>query len=180
LFEVLYFDGLSAFPDKKDLEYLCQKTKSYTKKADVRFEISPGIPAKYVPTLVWTDSFMHFVKEIHSRYKTTEDTVVIHILYLPGIYFDSATTIGIAYTDYAFSIFLPPEGDSRERSTLLHEFGHLIGLLDNSPRNDRFRDKHHHMHCSNEECVMYWSAIGGESPDFDTSCKTLIKMNGGK
>jgi hypothetical protein len=44
-----------------------------------------------------------------------------------------------------------------EQSTLVHELGHAIGLVDNGVAMVAdHKDAEHGAHCSNQECVMYW------------------------
>jgi predicted Zn-dependent protease len=48
-----------------------------------------------------------------------------------------------------------------EQSTLVHELGHTLGLVNNGlPMKHEHQDKAHGAHCSNEDCVMYWSNEG--------------------
>ncbi len=44
-----------------------------------------------------------------------------------------------------------------EQTTLVHEFGHAMGLVNNGvPLSSRHQDAAHGHHCSNNDCVMYW------------------------
>jgi hypothetical protein len=44
-----------------------------------------------------------------------------------------------------------------EQTTLVHEFGHAMGLVNNGvPLTSRHQDTAHGHHCSNNDCVMYW------------------------
>ena len=48
-----------------------------------------------------------------------------------------------------------------EQSTLVHEMGHALGLVNNGvPMQVNHQDKAHGAHCSNSKCVMYWSNEG--------------------
>jgi len=48
-----------------------------------------------------------------------------------------------------------------EQATLVHEFGHVMGLVDNGiPMVSDHLDPDHPRHCTNEECVMYWQNEG--------------------
>jgi predicted Zn-dependent protease len=48
-----------------------------------------------------------------------------------------------------------------EQATLVHEFGHVMGLVDNGvPMVTDHLDKEHPRHCTNEDCVMYWQNEG--------------------
>jgi hypothetical protein len=44
-----------------------------------------------------------------------------------------------------------------EQTTLVHEFGHAMGLVNNGvPLSTNHQDTAHGHHCSNNDCVMYW------------------------
>ncbi|MFL5784991.1 MAG: hypothetical protein ACJ76H_10300 [Bacteriovoracaceae bacterium] len=48
-----------------------------------------------------------------------------------------------------------------EQSTLIHEMGHGIGLVNNGlPMTTAHEDTAHKPHCSNPDCVMYWQNEG--------------------
>ena len=112
---------------------------------------------------------------------------VIHILYLNGEYEDNDQTLGLAYSGSSFALFKEKIEDSAfllisstdiEKSVIVHEFGHLLGLVNNgyqSPHNHE--DSQHPHHSDNDESVMYWAIesqdignqIDGEPPNnFDS------------
>ncbi len=48
--------------------------------------------------------------------------------------------------------------EASEASVLLHELGHLFGLVDNgAPMVEPHRDPEHGAHCDDEECLMFWA-----------------------
>lgn len=48
-----------------------------------------------------------------------------------------------------------------EQSTLVHEFGHAIGLVNNGVKQiSSHQDPEHGAHCNNPDCVMYWQNEG--------------------
>ncbi len=77
-----------------------------------------------------------------------------------------------------------------ESSTIEHEFGHLLGLV-NLPQpgqgdNENFSQKGH---CSNPACLMYYKSRSNEIAGYlkganvlalDANCKHILKRNGGK
>lgn len=53
-----------------------------------------------------------------------------------------------------------------EAAILLHEFGHVLGLVDNgAPLTSDHRDEEHGKHCTNPDCLMYWEYEGTKIVD---------------
>jgi len=51
-----------------------------------------------------------------------------------------------------------------EQSTLVHEMGHALGLVNNGvPMLENHQDKEHGAHCSASKCVMFWANEGTSS-----------------
>ncbi len=72
-----------------------------------------------------------------------------------------------------------------EQSTMIHELGHAIGLVNNGvPTTSDHHDSEHGAHCRNDDCVMYWlnegasdmaafvqrSVLSGNTILFDDAC----------
>jgi hypothetical protein len=54
-----------------------------------------------------------------------------------------------------------------EQATVVHEFGHLAGLVDSGvPMVSPHLDPEHLKHCTNDTCVMYWQNEGAEDLAF--------------
>ncbi|MCB9797906.1 MAG: hypothetical protein H6741_34940 [Alphaproteobacteria bacterium] len=48
-----------------------------------------------------------------------------------------------------------------EQTTLIHEVGHALGLVNNGlPLTAQHQDAEHGAHCTDNECVMYWANEG--------------------
>jgi len=120
------------------------------------------------------------------RYKSG-DEFVIYILYLNGEFEDNDKTLGLAYKGSSFVMFQEKIEDAAfllisaqdiEKAVLVHEYGHLLGLVNNgytSPHDHE--DPDHPNHSNNEESVMYWAIesqdlynqLDGEPPNnFDS------------
>lgn len=57
---------------------------------------------------------------------------------------------------------VPLLASSLEQSTLVHEIGHVLGLVDlGLPMAAPHADPAHGGHCSNPDCVMYWEISAG-------------------
>ncbi|SCY91932.1 hypothetical protein [Flavobacterium caeni] len=77
-----------------------------------------------------------------------------------------------------------------ETTVILHELGHLLGLVNlGSPMQTPHEDGAHPKHCTNENCLMFWEAggsgilgmmIGGNLPQLDADCLADLQANGGR
>jgi hypothetical protein len=57
-----------------------------------------------------------------------------------------------------------------EQATVVHEFGHLAGLVDNGvPMVSPHLDPEHAKHCTNEVCVMYCRTKGQKTMRYSFS-----------
>lgn len=95
---------------------------------------------------------------------TTADFIV---LFLNGNFNNQEKVIGISiggtpviavFKDVIISSGYPTIVETFiEQVTLVHEFGHCVGLVDNGiPMVADHEDPDHPHHCSNQECVMFW------------------------
>lgn len=107
------------------------------------------------------------VRDTHS----TGDALAVHVLYLQGSFSaDGGETnaLGVAYTASTAALF--PDrwrdlttvllgGDvAAERAVLVHELGHLFGLVDLTYRSEiDHEDPEHPGHSRNRGSVMYWA-----------------------
>lgn len=168
---------------KADLEYIKTKIRLYCHKEIVEFVVDPEVSYAALPTIYWNPSILSFYEFTHSRFTTTGDTLVIRILIVPGLNWPDLTVRGLAYGDYAFVLYRQQTTPDHDRAVMLHEFGHLIGLVNcGTPcqTNHQEIDPNHKPHCHNEKCVMYWCSPDGQYPDFDAPCKLDIAAAGGK
>jgi hypothetical protein len=108
----------------------------------------------------------------------------------------------VAYRNTSFVIFeetiqgfsgqpLAPGTAVLETTVLNHEFGHLLGLVNaGTPLLSDHQDVAHGRHCTDEDCLMYWTAetgeglvnmiSGGTVPTLDSQCRADLEGNGGK
>jgi hypothetical protein len=171
-------------PDPEAVAYFKAKIERYCHKTDVVMVVDEQLPFTVAPTLIWDDQHIELMENYTARFRTTGDTLVIRVLYLAGLYIHDPVTRGLAYGEYAFALFRNTFVAQHERAILLHEFGHLIGLVNGgTPMKSEHAetDPKHKQHCRNEgQCVMYWCAPTIPEPDFDLPCKQDIAANGGK
>jgi len=108
----------------------------------------------------------------HRNVASTRDTVSFYVLFLNGRFKDAdgrtlRNTTGISVRGTGIVALFKPaitEGWATpmlpvfmEQTTLIHEFGHAIGLVDvGIPAITRHRDEAHGAHCTNPACIMFF------------------------
>lgn len=115
----------------------------------------------------WTADDIWANQERFRDHDSTRDEVVLYMHVLEGEPKDSGA-IGIAYSSSSTVIFLERirnaaatplvTAEQIERSTTVHEVGHLLSLVNmtyESPRNHE--DPDHQGHSKNPDSVMYWA-----------------------
>jgi len=134
----------------------------------------------------------------------TGDLAVIHLLYLDGgTDQDSSggSLLGLACTGTSFALLkqtcdatanLLVSPDEVEATVLVHEVGHLLGLVNlGAPLQSPHEDAAHPGHDSTSGCVMFWQVEtsnprqllmnGGAAPtQFDAACVADLRALGGK
>ena len=103
----------------------------------------------------------------------TSTTAELYVLFLNGDYEDNQGTInknviGLSVDGTpvvaVFKDVILTSGLSSftevfiEQATIIHEFGHTLGLVNNGvPMITSHEDSTHPHHCTNEDCVMFWA-----------------------
>lgn len=113
---------------------------------------------------------------------------------------DNSFILGSAYRNTSFVMYEStiknlsdgvgePSRVDLETTVILHELGHLLGLVNLAPMASAHEDAAHPKHCNNEDCLMFWEAesssllgmmIGGNVPTLDAACLADLQANGGK
>jgi hypothetical protein len=126
---------------------------------------------------------------------TAGSTIAVHILITDADYIDPGN-LAISYWNTSICLFgksiYANSGNSSQAgrinlTTVLleHEFGHLLGLVgQGSPEQRPHRDAMNGFHCSNPNCLMYFSIetnpASNNIPSFDDDCLADLKANGSK
>lgn len=120
------------------------------------------------------DAIFALVEQHRDRPPFDAGTVSYYVLWLDGrLVADGEVkdgVLGVAWVSAGvIAMFKPviegagidPTGASQryvEQVTLVHEIGHLAGLVDNGlTLTSDHRDDEHGAHCTNQDCIMYWT-----------------------
>lgn len=186
-------------PDNESLSLLRQRLVDVCRK-DVEIRLSDKFTvSKREYTIQDVHSIQNKYRNYHNQYIDFGKSVFYaFVLYLDGKYSDG-NVIGLAYSADSFCIFqeniknnvnpfgVPPTARQVEKSVLVHEFGHLLGLVSRGEDTAyKYKeDTQHEHHCENKNCVMYHAIDTtdiisaflnqGTPNDFCESCR--LEMN---
>lgn len=133
---------------------------------------------------------------------TNGEVLTAYLVFIDGAYAgDQSTTktLGVAYYPSSMVIFEntiqnlsgsigQPSTVSLESTVSQHEFGHIMGLVNNgTPLTSLHQDEPHGRHCNNENCLMYYEAESSRGisrmngvPVLDSACLADLRANGGQ
>lgn len=134
---------------------------------------------------------------------TSGQLLTAYIVFVDGEYSGNegnSKVLGVAYYPSSMVIFAKSiddfSGDIGQPATLslqavvlTHEFGHVMGLVNNGTQMTvPHQDVPNGRHCVNENCLMYYEAetnritgrMGSLIPQLDSACVADIRANGGK
>ncbi|MGM0404809.1 MAG: hypothetical protein ACQEQM_01540 [Thermoplasmatota archaeon] len=138
--------------------------REYTDKEEITHKMGDVI--SYQDTKpVYTEQDLVYLEERYRREETKDNTLVIYVLYLNGEW-EKEGVLGLSYRGSNIVIFKEMimssaakstnlEYGSIEASVLVHEWGHLIGLVGRGYDSEHEDHEYPH-HCSEEagRCVM--------------------------
>ncbi len=154
---------------------------------------SPGMSS-------FTTQQVYEIEKEHRDSFTEDKTLAAYFIILDAPY-QQENVLGVAYFNTSMALFEgvikqntggfgQPSAATVESSVLMHEFGHILGLVDTgSSMVTNHEDGEHEKHCNNENCLMYWAIqttdlmgnlTGGSIPDLDKNCIQDLQANGGK
>jgi hypothetical protein len=191
--EIQYMIGYA--PDTSSVNKLVTFLNKLINKPNGIVVTEQEIPANASPVLSISD-----VVSLEKRYRTyftANDMISVHILITNG-YSPNDNILATAYWNTSYCIYGKAVSDNSDGygeeskftliSTILeHEFGHLMGLVDQgSPMQNNHRDIANGAHCNNPDCLMYYNVettdISGIAniPPLDANCLSDLKANGSK
>ena len=185
---------------KSRIEQYCNKNSVVVDKAS--FNTIPKTKSKY-----YIEDILKLENEYRNQYMEG-DSIGLYYIFLNGEY-ETGNVLGVAYSGSSIGIFketiqnaandsiLITEEDI-ERSVVVHEFGHLLSLVNIGYVSERdHHDESHPRHCNHEEyegtqiydCVMYYAVettsvsinsfyniLRGLPDDFCEDCKYDIEQ----
>lgn len=176
---------------------------------DSRLHKSKGVQiiAKSIPTPGEDDFSLETLQTMEEAYRTKEtleQTLAVWIFVADGDFSENKNNtkaLGIAYGPTSIALFgktindysdglNQPSTEVLESTVLMHEFCHLLGLVNNgTPMVNNHQDAAHAHHCSNQDCLMYHAAetnqflghfLWNTPPSLKAQCLQDLKNNGGK
>ncbi len=102
------------------------------------------------PSSYEAEFFVLFLKGYFEREGAPDNQII-------GVSIVGTPVIAIFKDIVLSSSFIPQVARFVEQATLVHEFGHVMGLVNNGvPMVLDHLDPEHPRHCTNDRCVMYW------------------------
>lgn len=139
-----------------------------------------------------TIEHLRMLDAVHRDGWPTDEVGVIHVLYLDGAADPSVGDhlVGAAFGPTSIVIFLDAIGEAVgdaprrmaevERWTLVHEAGHVLGLVGlGAPQVVPHVEAYRHGHCDQPGCVMGWT-VDERATDFCPRCKDDLRAIGGR
>lgn len=157
-------------PAQSAMDLLRQRAEERLRKPD-GIELTPddAIPTSQAR---WSVEEIRSLEDRHRDLRKEGSNAVLYVLYLDGEFEGGSGVVGLAYSASSFAIFKeriqelsrdqPPlvgvTARDVERSVVVHELGHLLGLVDNGiPMCTPHEDPDHEHHSDNNDSVMFWA-----------------------
>jgi len=189
-------------PSDSVLALLKQRMEAVVNKPDgVEIRIGDELPRD---ERKWTTRALMDMRQERQDERTRGNTVVTHVAFVAGQY-SEGRVLGVAIGHEQVVIFsqtienscstlqIPPCFYSKDeilRAVVVHEFGHILGLVNNGiGMVQDHEDSEHRGHSSNRNSVMYWAVettdifrafSGGIPTTFDADDRDDLRTAGGK
>jgi len=194
--EIVYVEGYK--PESNTVDHLQNFLKDRLNKSGGITVIYKSIssPGKAYYTI---DDIQRVEKKQRENY--TKGKTLSAFVFFADAPYSAANTLGVAYGSTSLAIFERTVNDNSggigqpskyvlEATASEHEFGHLLGLVDNGTKMvNAHLDNAHPKHCSDQNCLMYYAVettdilsnlSGGNIPELDANCINDLRANGGK
>ncbi len=189
--EIQFMPG--AEPQAESVENLRDFLELHLDKSSITILDPQEIPSGGQSTYSAND--VRSLEDQHRKQFTKEATLASYVLFVDGE-FDSRNVLGIAYFNTSTAYFADtinrisggvgqPSQTAIESTVFNHEFGHLMGLVNNGTEmQHNHHDSDNGAHCTVEECLMYYSVnttdffanlFGGTIPELDEFCVADIE-----
>jgi hypothetical protein len=172
----------------------------------IRIVLDPSLPSSPASSPTYSTTEIRAIEKKHRILFTQGSEMAAYLLFLDGSNVDDTpayNTLGQAYWNTSLAIFestvrrvAVQTGHSTaayttsETIVLLHEFSHVLGLVNNgTPLASPHQDSGHGAHCNNPQCLMHYEVengalargfVLGEVPSLDGSCLNDLRANGGR
>lgn len=164
-------------PEDKTFEIFKQKLEEFRICKVDRIFIIPQKPVKH-DSVFWNGNSLRALERKHRTIfdPDPDDRFLnVYIAIVPGNHAapGKQNVIGLQYDDTSIAVFYRKAFNHSYRAALLlHELGHVIGLVDRDFRDDKFGppvNPQRPQHCNVEKCVMFWRV--NPKGVFDCRCK---------
>lgn len=161
--EIDYVD--STPPDQNAVNTFVSMIKQYADKPE-GVVLAGGNSLMAQKQKYTSQDLINIAKTNRSSYSSGK-TVSLYVLYVNGSLVENENALGVALTSSMFVIFKDQINQAAtslvfsseiERAVLIHELGHLFGLVNiNYQSSIDHEDFDHPHHSNNKESVMYWA-----------------------
>ncbi|MEX2473170.1 MAG: hypothetical protein WEA34_13365, partial [Gemmatimonadota bacterium] len=198
--EVQYVEGMA--PEQTALDDLADFLEARLTKPggiEIRVDDQPIGPATGT---TYSAADIRALEAEHREIFTSGDTLATYLLVVDGEY-EQENVLGIAYYNTSTALFgekiqdntggLGQPSKARVEATVaMHEFGHIMGLVDNGTdmvTEHKDPEPGRGSHCDDDGCLMYYAVrttdflsnlLDSAPPPLDQNCVDDLRANGGR